>query len=182
MKEIKQLALPLDSQSVSETALSLVEQSPLPHIPTSELRALGLTKDASHLVAELGSRFKSESTSHRPVINNPGDLYAVISDQMRSFHTIKYQIVVVNTKHRITHTNILHDTPIVKDVYRYLVSRSAAAFFVVRNSISDAYITQQDEVIVRTLSEASRLIGIDLLDYLIIDEHRFVSAREKGLI
>lgn len=42
--------------------------------------------------------------------------------------------------------------------------------------------SQEDIHVTKRLTECGKLIGIELLDHLIIGDHKFVSLKEKGYI
>jgi DNA repair protein RadC len=70
----------------------------------------------------------------------------------------------------------------VGEVFREAVKVNAAGIIVVHNHPSgDPAPSPEDVAVTRALVEAGRLLDIDVLDHLVIGQHRFVSLKERGL-
>jgi DNA repair protein RadC len=68
-------------------------------------------------------------------------------------------------------------------VFKEAVRRSAASLICLHNHPSgDPAPSREDIEVTKRLVECGRIMGIDLLDHLIIGEHKFVSLKEKGYI
>ena len=46
----------------------------------------------------------------------------------------------------------------------------------------DPFESPEDREVTKRLAECGKILGIELIDHVIIGEHRFVSLREKGCI
>ena len=183
MEKTNQLLLPFELNQVSESKPKPTKAKKVIH--ASELRKLGISsKDTTSVEAilELGNRYQSETATRKDHINNPGDVYHLYKDEMQNLTTIKYNIIAVNTKHCVTDTKLIAEPPEIKQVMRWAVSRCAAAFFLCRNHLDYARITELDKTLVDELTDAGTVIGIGLLDYLIIGTDRFISLREQGIL
>ncbi len=67
--------------------------------------------------------------------------------------------------------------------YREAVKRSAASIICAHNHPSgDPAPSQEDIHVTRRLSECGKMIGIELLDHLVIGDHKFISLKEKGYL
>ncbi|GEN82339.1 hypothetical protein SLU01_06510 [Sporosarcina luteola] len=65
--------------------------------------------------------------------------------------------------------------------YREAVKRSAASIIVAHNHPSGNPAPSPEDIeVTKRLVEAGNIIGIELLDHVIIGDHRFISLKEKG--
>ena len=70
----------------------------------------------------------------------------------------------------------------VAEVFSEAVKVNAAGIIVVHNHPSgDPSPSPEDVAVTRALVEAGKLLDIDVLDHLVIGQHRFVSLKERGL-
>jgi DNA repair protein RadC len=70
----------------------------------------------------------------------------------------------------------------VGEVFRDAVKRNCAAIIVAHNHPSgDPTPSPEDVEVTRQLVAAGDLLDVEVLDHLIIGQHRFVSLRERGL-
>jgi DNA repair protein RadC len=100
-----------------------------------------------------------------------------------------FRVILLNTKNRVLgvetvsigslNSSLVHP----REVFKSAVQRSAAGVILVHNHPSgDPTPSSEDIEITRRLSDAGRVIGIEVLDHIIIGDHLFVSFKEKGLI
>ncbi len=70
-----------------------------------------------------------------------------------------------------------------REVFRTAVMKAAASIIVGHNHPSgDPQPSEEDLKITRRLSEAAKIMGIELLDHVVIGRNEHVSFKEKGLI
>src|SRR5699024_5663931 len=70
-----------------------------------------------------------------------------------------------------------------REIFREAVKRSAASIVCAHNHPSgDPSPSQEDIHVTRRLVEAGKIIGIELLDHLVIGNHRSTSLKEKGYL
>jgi DNA repair protein RadC len=75
--------------------------------------------------------------------------------------------------------SIVHPREVYKEAFR----RSAASIICIHNHPSgDPAPSREDIEVTKRLVECGRIIGIELLDHLIIGEHKYVSLKEKGYV
>ena len=71
----------------------------------------------------------------------------------------------------------------LKDVFREAILEPAAGIILIHNHPSgNPEPSEEDRQITLRLSEATRLVGIPLLDHLIVGAERYVSMAERGLL
>ena len=95
----------------------------------------------------------------------------------------------LNTKNQVIHrqtifigslnTSIVHPREVFKEAFR----RAAASIICLHNHPSgDPTPSREDIEVTKRLVECGRIIGIEVLDHIIIGDHKFVSLKEKGHI
>ncbi len=186
MSKSKQLVLSFEwtSQSESRTPTKTIPSTLKDIVNTSELKILGLSsKDVAVLdtIVELGERYRSELVPSSQLLTNPTVVHQFAEERMRDIQKLGYLLILVDTKHKLSHTYFYETVPLVRLVLRRAVARTAAAFFIVRNELKEPSFTSQDESLIQQLSDDSHTIGIDLLDFLVIGEGKYTSARMQGI-
>ena len=185
MKKSKQLALPFN-QLESAITTDLVVQGPSPlrsFVNTDELRTLGISRKDDELlnaIMELGSRYRDESATSPPTLTCPADVSQFSKVQFAKKPDARYLLILVGTKHHVNHAWLYDETPSVRTLLRRAVAKTAAAFFIARNELNCTSLTSEDRDFIDQLTDDSSIVGIDLLDYLIVDAVNYVSAREQG--
>ncbi|AJI26083.1 radC-like JAB domain protein (plasmid) [Bacillus cereus E33L] len=95
----------------------------------------------------------------------------------------------LNTKNEIIGCSIVSQGSInssvvhPRETFRTAILNNAASIVCFHNHPSgnpDA--SPEDREVTKRLAECGKILGIELLDHVIIGEHRFVSLREKGCI
>jgi DNA repair protein RadC len=101
----------------------------------------------------------------------------------------KFVVVCLDTKNQPTAINVCHigslNASIVhpREVFKSAILANAASVLVAHNHPStDPTPSREDIEVTKRLSEAGKVIGIDVLDHLIVCPERFVSLKEKGYV
>ncbi|MCL2498298.1 MAG: DNA repair protein RadC [Symbiobacteriaceae bacterium] len=101
------------------------------------------------------------------------ECFSVLSLSVRS-RLIKADTVFVGT--------IDHALVQPREVFAYALRRGAAKIIVAHNHPSgDPTPSRDDEVVTLRLSEAGKLMGIDLLDHIIIGDGAYTSLKSQGV-
>lgn len=152
---------------------------------------IGIAKACSIVAAvELSKRLMSGmamETDGR--LSSCADVAALLMKEMADENREIFMAINLNTKLRVESKNIISigslDTTLVhpREVFAPAVKRGAAAVIVAHNHPSgDPEPSDEDiEVTVRLL-DASKIIGIKLIDHVIIGKGRYTSMRELGYI
>ena len=70
-----------------------------------------------------------------------------------------------------------------RDIFREAVKRSAASIVVSHNHPSGNPTPSPEDIeLTKRLIEAGSIIGIEVLDHVIIGDHKFISLKEKGFM
>ncbi len=187
MKNVSQLTLPFRSENrVKIHAITASTSSPLKSlVNANELKSLGISNKDDVLlnaIMELGARYLKEASSSRTELTNPMSVHDFSKDRLQHEQNVSFLLILVDTKHQVTHVCCFEGIPSASTALRRAVARTAAAFFVARKATGQPDLTEPDRNFLKELEDGGDTIGIDLLDYLVCNESQYVSAREQGLL
>lgn len=136
---------------------------------------------------ELGRRFFNGSAAGE-AIKGPADAYRYVSEMGR-LKKEEFKALYLDVRHRVLHEEVVSVGSLTgslvhpREVFRPAVHYGAAAVLVAHNHPSgDTAPSQEDIAITRQLSDAGRLLGVELLDHLIVGNGRYVSLKESGVL
>ncbi|WP_042342329.1 RadC family protein [Bacillus timonensis] len=156
----------------------------------TSIKGIGTAKAVQIMAAvELGRRIGKLQYEDRYVIRSPEDGAKYVMEDMRFLTQEHFVCLYLNTKNQVIHrqtifigslnASIVHPREVYKEAFR----RSAASIICIHNHPSgDPAPSREDIEVTKRLVECGRIIGIELLDHLIIGEHKFVSLKEKGYV
>ncbi|WP_438319126.1 RadC family protein [Sporosarcina sp. FA9] len=137
--------------------------------------------------AELGKRVYRKHSEGRYTIRSPEDAAAYLMTDMSSLSQEHFVVLFLNVKNEIIHKQTLFigslNSSIVhpRDIFREAVKRSAASIVCAHNHPSgNPSPSPEDIEVTKRLIEAGSIMGIELLDHIIIGDHKFISLKEKG--
>lgn len=156
--------------------------------PVEELAGvpgIGMAKACSIKAAlELGRRLGSESAA-RPSIRSPQDVSRLLMEEMRYLEKEQFRVLLLNTKHQVLAIEVVSlgdlTSTIVhpREIFKEAVRRAAAAVILAHNHPSgDPTPSREDLEITRRITEAGKILGIEVLDHIIIGDNRYISLRE----
>ncbi|MBX6394942.1 MAG: DNA repair protein RadC [Alicyclobacillaceae bacterium] len=146
---------------------------------------------ASQILAalELGRRVQRAARNRSAVIRSPQDVAAHLMERLQFLHKEHFVVLHLDTKHRILGEEVVSvgslNASIVhpREIFKTALKRSAAAVVCAHNHPSgDPTPSPEDVDVTKRLSEAGRILGIDLLDHVVIGHGAFVSMRELGFV
>jgi DNA repair protein RadC len=131
---------------------------------------------------ELGVRLSSYNDNDRPLVRTPDDIANLVMPEMSLLQQEHVRVMLLDAKNRLlsmqtvyvgsVHTAHVRVAELLSDAVRI----RAAAIVVLHNHPSgDPTPSPADVTLTRSIFEASRLLGIDLLDHVIIGAGRYVS-------
>ncbi|OPX91050.1 MULTISPECIES: DNA repair protein RadC [Pelotomaculum] len=156
----------------------------------SEIKGVGLAKASQVKAAlELAKRLSRFTGQPRPVIKSPGDAAGLVMEEMRHLDREHFRALLLNTRNQVIaddevsigtlNTSSVHP----RELFRNAIKKSAASLILVHNHPSgDDTPSKEDLDVTRRLSEAGRIIGIEVLDHIIIGDNKFTSFKAEGLI
>ncbi len=168
--------------------LRLLKDASVEEITT--IKGIGKAKAVQIMAAiELGRRIGKLQYEDRYVIRSPEDGAKYVMEDMRFLTQEHFVCLYLNTKNQVIHrqtifigslnASIVHPREVYKEAFR----RSAASIICIHNHPSgDPAPSREDIEVTKRLVECGRIIGIELLDHLIIGEHKYVSLKEKGYV
>lgn len=181
-----------DSQVVDQLVERYKSLRELVDVTLSELTAikgLGPGK-ASILLAsiELGKRLQSPALEVKS-IRCPQDVADLVMGEMRYLDREHFRVLLLNTKNHVLRMDTvsigtLNSSAVhPKKLFKTAIRHSAAAVILVHNHPSgDVNPSREDIEITGRLSEAGKLLGVEVLDHVIIGNGRFVSFKERSLL
>lgn len=152
------------------------------------IKGIGEAKAVQILAAvELGKRIYRKHSEGRYVIKSPEDAAAYLMTDMSSLVQEHFVVLFLNVKNEVLHKQTIFigslNSSIVhpREIFREAVKRSAASIICAHNHPSGNPTPSPEDIeVTDRLVEAGAIIGIELLDHLIIGDHRFISLKEKG--
>lgn len=166
--------------------LRLLKESTIEELQT--LKGIGLAK-ATELQAalELGRRIYTFREEERYLIRSPEDVAAFVMEEMRFYTQEHFVILCLNVKNEVIHRQTLFigslNSSIVhpREIFKEALRRSAASIICLHNHPSgDPSPSPEDIEVTKRLTECGRILGIEVLDHVIIGDHKFISLKEKG--
>lgn len=138
-------------------------------------------------VSEIAKRYGNFRSGDEYRITTPEDAADLVMNEMRDLKREVLKVLILNTKNVVTgsldasigtlSSSIVHP----RDIFRDAIKRNAASIIMVHNHPSGDPTPSGDDInSTRRVSEAGRIIGIELLDHIIIGEGHFTSMKEKG--
>lgn len=152
------------------------------------VKGIGQAKAVQLLAAaEIGKRIYRRHSEGRYVIKSPEDAAAYLMTDMSSLLQEHFVVLFMNVKNEVLHKQTIFigslNSSIVhpREIFREAVKRSAASIIVSHNHPSgNPSPSPEDIEVTKRLVEAGSIMGIELLDHIIIGDHRFISLKEKG--
>jgi DNA repair protein RadC len=154
------------------------------------VKGIGPAKAAQLKAAlELGERIARSGPVERRVISSPADAANLVMYELSALDQEYLYVIHLDTRNRVLgpplevyHGSLNTSLIRVGEVFREAVKANAAGIIVVHNHPSgDPSPSPEDVAVTRVLVEAGKLLDIDVLDHLVIGQHRFVSLKERGL-
>lgn len=170
----------------------------LPKFTAAELKNLSPAATASSFAQimagiELGRRVANLETNRTPVTAKITSTKEAIAYCQRIFRRLatdgvqeEFHIVTLDTKHKPIQTHCITvgtlDASLVhpREVFHPAIRDSASAILLVHNHPSgDPTPSREDRQVTDRLSEAGKIMGIDVLDHIIVARQRCLSIRES---
>lgn len=154
-----------------------------------QVKGLGKAKVTQIKAAlELGRRLLATCPESRPQVRSPGDAANLIQAEMSLLEQEQLRTLMLDTKNRVIRVHTLYMGSLntnhlrVAELFREAVRANCAAIIVAHNHPSgDPTPSPEDVQVTRQIVKAGEMLDIDVLDHLIIGQHRYVSLKERGL-
>lgn len=152
-------------------------------------KGLGLAKAAQLKAAlELGRRLLVTSPEERPQVKCPSDAANLLMGEMGLLEQEHMRVLLLDTRNRVLSVHTVYqgslNTTLVRvgELFRDAIRANCAGIIVAHNHPSgDPTPSPEDVAVTQQIVAGGKLLDIDVLDHLVICQHRFVSLRERGL-
>lgn len=194
------LAIILRTGTGGESVLRLAERllvhfRDLPGLSRASIKELQTVKGVGPAKAveikaalELGRRLVASGVQERPSISSPADAANLLMSEMMFLEQEHLKLVLLDTRNRVLATPTVYigsiNSSVVRigELFRSAFRENAAAFIVAHNHPSgDPSPSPEDIRVTRQISQAGKLMDLQLLDHIIIGRNRFTSLKERGL-
>jgi len=155
----------------------------------SKISGIDSAKATTLLAAfELSKRALEVNDTNLPVISDAKDAVAQLSD-MRDLKKEHFVALYLNAKNQLIHketismgtlnANLVHPREVFEPALKY----SAAQIIVAHNHPSgDSKPSEDDLEVTKRLTEAGKMMGIDVMDHVIVSKNSHFSFKEEKLI
>ena len=137
---------------------------------------------------ELSKRALEVNDTNLPVINNAKDAVAQLSD-MRDLKKEHFMALYLNAKNQLVHketismgtlnANLVHPREVFEPALKY----SAAQIIAAHNHPSgDPKPSEDDLEVTKRLTEAGKMMGIEIMDHVIVSKNSHFSFKEEKLL
>jgi DNA repair protein RadC len=196
--ELLAILLRMGVEGMSAVALGqqlLIRFSGLPGLAQAsidelcQVHGLGPAKAVQLKAAlELGRRLLIAAPYDRPQIKSPADAANLVMLEMSLLDHEQLRVILLDTKNHVLGIEMIYkgnvNTSVIRvgELFREAIRRNCAAIIVVHNHPSgDPTPSPEDVRVTEQVSEAGKLLDIEVLDHLIIGQQRYVSLKERGL-
>src|SRR4051812_1754009 len=154
-----------------------------------KVNGIGEAKACIILAAvELGRRIGRVRNPRRPVISSPADVDRLLRGRIANLDRENFVAVLLNTKNEVIENptvsvgtlsaSLVHP----REVFKPAIRASAASVILAHNHPSGkAEPSREDREVTRRLSEAARILEIEVLDHVIVGDGYF-SMKEHGML
>lgn len=122
-------------------------------------------------------------------IRSPEDGYKLLNQVLADADREHFIVVSLDTKNQPLSINVCHigslNASIVhpREVMKSAILSNAASIIVGHNHPSGKVDPSREDIeVTKRLTEAGKIVGIELLDHIIVGDNKFVSLKEKGYI
>jgi DNA repair protein RadC len=183
-------------QNVVNLATALLAQNGglggLARMPFAELvriRGLGAAKAAELRAAfELALRLNALQPEDRPVVRSPDDVIRIVGGEMSLLDQEHLRVVLLNTRNHVLGVTEVYkgnvSSAVVRtaELFREAIRQNAPSLVIVHNHPSgDPAPSPDDIAMTKSAVLAGKTLDIEVLDHIVVGDHRHVSMKELGL-
>ena len=154
-----------------------------------EQHGIGEAKAAQIKAAiELGRRLTIEAPEERLAINSPADAAALVQYEMSALEQEHLRVILLDRRNRVLEIVEVYKGSVnssqvrVGELFKEAIRTNASALIVIHNHPSgDPTPSPDDVAVTRAITQAGKLLDVDVLDHLVIGQGKWVSLKERGL-
>ncbi len=155
-----------------------------------QVDGIGEAKAAMILAAvQLGIRLAVSSNGTKIRVTSPSIAANYVLSEMSVLEQEHFRVMTLNTKKEINFIREISKGTInmtivhAREVFRAAITDNAHSIILLHNHpTGDPSPSKEDIGLTKNLMEASKIIGIDILDHIIIGDNRYFSFLEEGLL
>ena len=155
----------------------------------SSIKGIGLAK-ATQLKAvfEIGRRISTQTPSYKNKdLTDPKKAYQLIKSKLKDYHKEHFYIIALNSRnHSIAEVSVGSlDASVVhpREVFAEAIKKKAASVIFAHNHPSgDPEPSEDDLVTTKQLTEAGKILGIEVVDHIIVTKNSYFSFKDGNLI
>lgn len=138
---------------------------------------------------DLGRRAASAQPEEKAVIRTPQDAASLLMDDMGSLQQEHLRVMLLNSKNRLLAIHEVYKGSVnastirTSELFRNAVRENCPAVIVAHNHPSgDPEPSSDDVAATEHIIKGGKSLDIEVLDHIIVGDHRFVSLKERGII
>ena len=155
----------------------------------SSIKGIGLAK-ATQLKAvfEIGRRLSAQTPAYKSKeLTDPKKVYRLIKSKLKDYHKEHFYIIALNSRnHSIAevsvgslNASIVHPREVFAEAIK---NKAASVIFAHNHPSGDPEPSEEDLVITKRLTEAGKILGIEIVDHIIAGKSGYFSFKEKEMI
>ena len=155
----------------------------------SSIKGIGLAK-ATQLKAvfEIGRRLSTQTPAYKSKeLNDPKKVYRLIKSKLKDYHKEHFYIIALNSRnHSIAevsvgslNASIVHPREVFAEAIK---NKAASVIFAHNHPSGDPEPSEEDLVITKRLTEAGKILGIEIVDHIIAGKSGYFSFKGKEMI
>lgn len=155
----------------------------------STIKGIGLAK-ATQIKAtfEIGRRVATQILPYKnKELSDPAKVYKLIKNKLTNFHKEHFYMIALNSRnHSITEVSvgnldsgIIHPREVFEDAIK---NKAASVIFVHNHPSGDPEPSEDDLETTKKLTEAGKILGIEVADHIIVTKDNYFSFRDGLLI
>lgn len=135
---------------------------------------------------ELGKRLTRQQIEEKYQIKSPRDAANLVMIEMTHLDHEQLRILVLDTKNQVVENISRYQGTVnssvlrIAEIFRPAITRNCPAILVCHNHPSgDPAPSPEDIAVTEQLVQAGKILDIELVDHLIIGNHRYISLKEQ---
>ena len=155
----------------------------------SSVKGIGPAKATQiKAVFEIGRRISTQTPSYKSKeLTDPKKVYQLIKSKLKDYHKEHFYIIALNSRnHSIAEVSVGSlDASVVhpREVFAEAIKNKAASVIFAHNHPSgDPEPSEDDLVTTKQLTEAGKILGIEVVDHIIVTKNSYFSFKDGNLI
>jgi DNA repair protein RadC len=155
-----------------------------------KIKGIGEAKAITIVAAlELGRRRKEQDPEERPKITSSKDAFELLKGDVMDLPNEEFWVLLLNRANRVTKKKRVSEGGVSgtvadpKIIYKMALEELSSGIIVAHNHPSgNLHASQSDLDLTRKLKEAGKFLEIQLLDHIIIANHKYLSFADEGMM